>query len=235
MRPVLTQSQTIVFMTGIVLFTFGFQTTLCQGQTNRNFENASQNTQDLQSRIRGETVQRQSEFLRVDTTSSQLAKRVSTLEGRLLLTRTYPTITIREANAALDLARAQSRELRSQPVKPSDVQIAEEQLAISRAESQLAITLALQKERLLLCELNVLDAERELLRTTNFYALQERLAARGITTPQALAEDKMTLNFSQKKLELMRLRLVTQQTLEESMDARPNKANVKPTAASPNP
>ena len=235
MRPVLTQSQTTVFMTGLVLFTFGFQTTLSQGQTNRNFENASQNTEDLQSRIRGETVQRQSEFLRVDTTSSQLAKRVSTLEGRLLLTRTYPTITIREANAALDLARAQSRELRSQPVKPSDVQIAEEQLAISRAESQLAIAVALQKERLLLCELNVLDAERELLRTTNFYALQERLAARGITTPQALAEDKMTLNFSQKRLELMRLRLVTQQTLEESMDARPNKANVKPPAASPNP
>ena len=108
-------------------------------------------------------------------------------------------------------------------------------MAISRAESQLAIALALQKERLLLCELNVLDAERELLRTTNFYALQERLAARGITTPQALAEDKLTLNFSQKRLELMRLRLVTQQTLEESMDARPNKANVKPTAASPNP
>ena len=235
MRPVLTQSQTTVFMTGLVLFLFGFQTTFCQGQTNPNFENALQNTQDLQSRIRGETVQRQSEFLRVDTTNSQLAKRVSKLEGRLLLTRTYPTITIREANAALDLARAQSRELRSQPVKPSDVQVAEEQLAISRAESQLAIALALQKERLLLCELNVLDAERELLRTTNFYALQERLAARGITTPQALAEDKMTLNFSQKKLELMRLRLVTQQTLEESMDARPNKANVKPTAASPNP
>ena len=73
----------------------------------------------------------------------------------------------------------QSREIRSQPVKPSDVQIAEEQLAISRAASQLAIALALQKERLLLFELNVLDAERELLRTTNFHAFQERLAARG--------------------------------------------------------
>ena len=72
----------------------------------------------------------------------------------------------------------QSREIRSQPVKPSDVQIAEEQLAISRAASQLAIALALQKERLLLCELNVLDAERELLQTTNFHAFQERLAAK---------------------------------------------------------
>ena len=106
MRPVLTQSQTTVFMTGLVLFILGFQTTLGQGQTNRNFENALQNTQDLQSRIRSETVQRQSEFLRVETTNSQLAKRASKLEGRLLLTRTYPTITIREANAALDLARA---------------------------------------------------------------------------------------------------------------------------------
>ena len=61
------------------------------------------------------------------------------------------------------------------------------------------------------------------------------LPREAIATPQTLAEDKIMLNFSHKRIELMRLRLLTQQTLEKSMDAKPNKANLKPTAASPNP
>jgi len=235
MQAALKQSQTTVFMTALVVFISGFHTLCCQGQTIPELENTSQNPSNLLSRIRGETVQRQAELLRVDTTSAKLASRVSKLEGRLLSTVTCPTITTREAKAALNLARAQSHELHSQPGKPSEVQIAMEQLAISRAESQLVIALALQKENLLLCELDVIDAERELLRTSKILALQERLVARGLTPTEALAEDKLLVNIARKRLEVMRLRLETQQSLIETTDAKPDESNLTPTAASSNP
>jgi division protein CdvB (Snf7/Vps24/ESCRT-III family) len=163
----------------------------------------------LQNSIGNEIVQRQSEILRVDTTTSQLESRISRIERQLLSTYNYPAMTIAEAEAALTLAVAQHDEMQNQAGEPTTVQLATAQLAIARAEGQLQIARVSRAENLILSKLDVITAEREFLLKGREYAFQQRLAAKGHTRLEALTELQLGIDAAQQKLELMRLRLET--------------------------
>jgi len=147
----------------------------------------------------------------------------------------YPALTTAEAKAALALAIAQNIEIRSLPSKPTQVQIATGRLAVTRAESQLAIALALQKESMIFCELDIIAAERELLRTSKYFEMQQRLIAKGRTTSRGLAENKFAVTAAQRKVDLMRLRLKTLQTLEGITDSETDDGPREPPASSNEP
>jgi hypothetical protein len=236
MRPAHKQHQVTIFFTGLPICVFlGFHTTASYGQINAAAENTLQSQTILQNRIGGETVQRQSEILRMDTTATQLESRISKLERQLLSTHSYPALTTAEAKAALALAIAQNIEIRSLPSKPTQVQIATGRLAVTRAESQLAIALALQKESMIFCELDIIAAERELLRTSKYFEMQQRLIAKGRTTSRGLAENKFAVTAAQRKVDLMRLRLKTLQTLEGITDSETDDEPREPPASSNEP
>ncbi|MDB4749280.1 hypothetical protein OAF83_00095 [Rubripirellula sp.] len=174
----------------------------------------------IQNRIHGETVQRQADVFSIVTTTTKLESRISRVERMLLSSRSYPSISAREAKAALNLALAEQNELLNQPTKPSEVQIAAVLLAVTRAESRLTTTLAIQKETMLLCQLDVIEAELEFLQLSKKVEMQQRLVARGLKTSEPLAQQKMAVAAAQKKLELMRLRQETQQTLQGGSNAK---------------
>lgn len=85
---------------------------------------------------------------------------------------------------------------------------------MARAESQLTITLATQKELLLLSEVDLMEAELSFLRMSTQLELQKRLIARGINTSDTFVQQNMAVKAAEKKLELMRLRYDTQRILQ---------------------
>lgn len=193
---------------------FAIQSTTCQAQAQIELENIRQNRIGIESRIIDEAVQRTSDIRAVATTTSDLSDRISRLERMLLSARPYAGISVKEARAAFNLAMAERNELRKRPTKPSEVEVAAAELSVARAESQLTITLATQREELLLCQLDVIEAELALLQISKNVELQERLIARGIKTSEIFIQQKMALSAAEKRLELMRVRYQTQRVLQ---------------------
>ena len=114
----------------MMLFT-AFHLASCPGQTTAEIENNQKFNEILQSRLGAVTVQRQSETLRLDTTTADIESRLQKLERTLLSRQTYPVMTTGEAEAALAVASA--RPNRNHPGKPSDLETAIQQLAMIRA------------------------------------------------------------------------------------------------------
>lgn len=199
---------------GIAMWFIAIQSTTCQAQSQIELENLRQNRIGLENKILGEAVQRTSDIRAVATTTSDLSDRISRLERMLLSARPYAGISVKEARAAFNLAMAERNELRKRPTKPSEVEIAAAELSVARAESQLTITLATQREELLLCQLDVIEAELALLQISKNVELQERLIARGIKTSEIFMQQKMALSAAEKRLELMRVRYETQRVLQ---------------------
>lgn len=200
---------------------FANQGTMCSGQTRTESETTRRNRIRIENKIQDEAVQRGSAMLGVATTTSNLATRISRLERTLLSPRPYAGINVKEARAALNLAMAERNELLQRPTKPSQVEIAAAELSLARAESQFTITQATQKEKLLLCELDVIEAELALLQMSKKVELQQRLIARGLNTSETFIQQKMAVSAAEKKLELMRVRHETQQMLQGISKAQP--------------
>ena len=192
---------------GIMMLFTAFHLASCPGQTTAEIENNQKFNEILQSRLGAVTVQRQSETLRIDTTTADIESRLQKLERTLLSRQTYPAMTTGEAEAALAVAKARGQKLRNHPGKPSDLETAIQQLAMIRAENQLLISRALQEENRLLCEIDIIEAERRLLQAKRELELQQRLVAKGLTTTAAISEEVLSVSVAQKKLELLRIRL----------------------------
>ena len=148
---------------GIMMLFTAFHLASCPGQTTAEIENNQKFNEILQSRLGAVTVQRQSETLRIDTATADIESRLQKLERTLLSRQTYPAMTTGEAEAALAVAKARGQKLRNHPGKPSDLETAIQQLAMIRAENQLLISRALQEENRVLCEIDIIEAERRLL------------------------------------------------------------------------
>jgi hypothetical protein len=201
---------------------FVIQGCICFGQTSTEPENSQQDQIRIENKILGESIQRRSDILSVSTITSNLGTRISRLERILLSTNPYTGISAKEAKAALKLAMAKRNEFRKRPSEPSEVEMAAAELSVARAESQLTITLATQKEKLLLCQLDVIEAELALLQISKKLELQQRLLARGINTSETFAQQKLAMTAAEKKLELMRVRHETQRILQGMPNADPD-------------
>ena len=123
---------------------------------------------------------------------------------------------------------AKRNEFRKRPSEPSEVELAAAELSVARAESQLTITLATQREKLLLCQLDIIEAELALLQTRKKLELQQRLIARGLSTSETLTQQKLAMNAAEKKLELMRIRHETQRILQRVPNTEAEDDSQKP-------
>jgi len=201
---------------------FVMQGSVSFGQTQIESENARQNRIRIENKIDGETVQRTSDIRSVSTFTSNLDTRISQIERMLLTTNPYTGISAKEAKAALNLAMAKRKELLKRPSKPSEVESAAAELSVARAESQLTITLATQKERMLMCQIDVSEAELKLLQMRKRIEMQQRLLARGLRPSDTFVEQKLAMSAAEKTLELMRVRQETQRILQGLPDAKPD-------------
>ncbi|OUW82690.1 MAG: hypothetical protein CBD74_06760 [Saprospirales bacterium TMED214] len=207
---------------GIAAFVFFvIQGSVCFGQTQIESENSQQNQIRIENKILGETAQRRSDMLSVSTITYNLDTRMSRVERILLSTNPYTGISTKEAKAAFKLATAKRDEFLKQPSEPSKVELAAAELSVARAESQLIITLATQREKLLLCQLDIIEAELAFLQIRKKLELQERLVARGLSTSETLAQQKLAMTAAEKKLELMRIRHETQRILQGIPNTEP--------------
>ena len=229
-NPVMSQVAIPLFTGFACLAAVSLLSTNVLAQTTSPIRNPLQTGTELRNRIGNETVQRQSEIIRVDAVTSELETRISRIERQLLSTHTYPAMTIHEAEAALILAVAQHDEIQNQVGEPSKIQLATAQLAIARAEGQLQIARALRVETLILSELDVIMAEREVLIKSREYSLRQRLVAKGHATSLTLTEYQLEIDAANKKLGLMRLRLETQRKLGKIPEP-----NIRKDAPSPPP
>ena len=221
MRSPSKRLHSLIIFYGLALLCFANHGVICSGQTEIESENTRQHRIRIENKIRGEAVQRESDILGLATTTSNLATRIARLERTLLSTRPYAGISVKEARAALNLAMAERNELLNRPAKPSPVEIAAAELSLARAESQLTVTQATQKENLLLCQLDVIEAELALLQMSKQVELQQRLIARGLNASGTFMQQKMAVSAAEKKLELMRARHETQLILKGKSTAKP--------------
>ena len=211
------------------------QGSVCYGQTQTESENARHNRNRIENKFQGATTQRTSDMLSLATITPSLRSRVSRLERMLRFSNPYTAVGVKEAKASLRLALAERDEFLKRPSKPSEVEIAAAELSVARAESQLTITLATQKERMLLCQIDVVDAELRLLQMSKKIELQQRLIARGLSTAETFAQEKLALSAAEKQLELMRLRHETQRILQGISDAKPEGDTKQPSPSSTTP
>ena len=211
------------------------QGSVCYGQTQTESENARHNRNRIENKFQGATTQRTSDMLSLATITPSLRSRVSRLERMLRFSNPYTAVGVKEAKASLRLALAERDEFLKRPSKPSEVEIAAAELSVARAESQLTITLATQKERMLLCQIDVVDAELRLLQMSKKIELQQRLIARGLSTAETFAQEKMALSAAEKQLELMRLRRETQRILQGVSDTQPEGDPKQPSRSSTTP
>ena len=232
MRSTPKPPHTLALFHGIAAFVFfAIQGSVCFGQLQREPENARQNRIRIENQIQSEAVQRTSDILSMSTITSNLDTRISRLERRLLSASPYAGISVKEAQAALKLAMAERHDVLKRPSKSSEVEIAAAELSVARAESQLTVTLATQRETMLLCQLDVIEAELSLLQMNKKVELQQRLIARGLGTSETFRQQKLAVNAAVKKLELMRVRQETQRILQGVPNAKPE-GDAKQTAPS---
>jgi hypothetical protein len=188
------------------------------------------------SRIGDERVQRQTEVLRMERLLEGIDSRVVRLERQQLRSGRLPAITIAEAEAAVEFAKAQLQESEDQHERgdASKVDVAGDRLALARAQGQLDSAKAAHEENLLSLELDEVYAERQLFELRREKALTEKLAAKGYTTPDALHLLILNEKLAEKELQLVKLRLQTQRkaagqdsTSDSATDDSPPKANVE--------
>ncbi len=164
------------------------------------------------SRIGDERVQRQTEVSRLEGLVETLSDKVIRLERHQLRSAQLPAISIAEALATLDFAKAQLKETEYQLERgeASEVQFARDRLALVRAQGQLESAKASYEERLVILELDVLHAENELFQLSREKELTKKFVAKGYTTSDHLRRLLMSEKLLEKELQLLKLRLQTQ-------------------------
>ena len=164
------------------------------------------------SGIGDERVQRQTEVMRIEKLMEGIDSRVIRLERQQLRSGRLPAITIDEAEAGVEFAKAQLQESEYQFERgeASKVQVAGDRLALARAQGQLDSAKAAHEENLLTLELDEVYAERQLFQLRREKALAQKLAAKGYTSSDALHLLLLNEKLAEKELQMVKLRLQTQ-------------------------
>ena len=164
------------------------------------------------SRIGDERVQRQSEVMRLQRLLEAFETRVTRLERHQMRSSQMPAVTIAEAEAAVNFAKTQLKEseYRLERGEATEVDVAADKLALARAQGQLNAAGAAYQENILVLEMDVVYAQRQLLQLRKEKELTERLTAKGYTSSDALKFLILNEELAEKELRLATLRLETQ-------------------------
>ncbi len=169
-------------------------------------------TLDVQNaRIGEQRVQRQTEIMRLEGIIRGLESRMMRMERQLLVTPRLPAITIEEAEAGVEFAQAQLRETEQlhEQGEATELRVASDRLAATRARGQLQVAKAAHTESLITLELDVLYAERFLAEQLREKSQLERLVAKGYTSSDGLRLRLLDVGVAEKRLQIARLRLET--------------------------
>lgn len=168
-------------------------------------------------------VSRQVEIARLDRIMDRFESRLIRLERQLRGSARTPMITIAEAEAALAFAQAQLRASENPEggEQPSELRLASDRLAVARAQGQLDAARVAHSDSLVVLELDVLQAERELLLQNQEKKTLERMVAKGYTSSDALRLRLIDVNLAEKQVELAKLRLAAQKRAAASSKAEP--------------
>jgi hypothetical protein len=164
------------------------------------------------SRIGDERVQRQSEVMRLQRLLDAFETRVTRLERHQMRSSQMPAVTIAEAEATVEFAKTQLKEseYRLERGEVTEVDVAADKLALTRAQGQLDAASAAYQENILVLEMDVVYAQRQLLKLRQEKELAERLTAKGYTSSDALKNLILDEELAEKELRLAKLRLETQ-------------------------
>lgn len=164
------------------------------------------------SRIGDERVQRQTEVMRLERMLEAFETRITRLERQLMRSSRFPAITIAEAEAAVEFAKAQLQESEHEQKRgtATPVQVASDQLALARAQGQLESATAAVQENILTLEMDVVYAERRLLEARKEKEVHQRLAAKGYTSSDSLQFLILNEGLAEKELQLAKMRLQAQ-------------------------
>jgi hypothetical protein len=193
------------------------------------------------SRIGDERVQRQSEVSRLEDLLESFEARLIRMERQQLRASQLPAITVAESEATLAFAKAQLKEseYRLQRGDATEAQVAYDRLALVRAQGQLDAATYAHQETMLMLQMDVVYAERQLLSVRAEREVTERLAAKGHVSSKALQALILNDSLAAKELQLAKLRL---QIHEKAGEKRPPAApepmpssELDPDAAAPEP
>ncbi len=188
---------------------------------------SAQTAQQLRKdRLRGElgiqraaigeqAVQRQTEVARLERLLEQMDSRLMRLERQLLTATSFPAITIGEAEATLEFSEQRLQESLQQldAGAITDTQVARNRLSVAQARGQMQVAVAAHTESLLILELAVLAAERQLRQETQQKTQLERLVAKGYASSEGLQLQLIDVDAAEKQLQIAKLRLETQRKL----------------------
>jgi hypothetical protein len=162
--------------------------------------------------IGGQQVQRQAEVSRLDRILDGFESRMTRLERQLLGATRMPMITIAEAEASVAFAQAQLRasERLQEQGEATELRLAADRLAVARAHGQFHSANTAHADSLIVLELEVLHAERRLLRENQEQKSLERFVAKGYTSSDGLRLHLLDVSLAEKQLQLARLRLESQ-------------------------
>ncbi len=189
------------------------------------------------SRIGDERVQRQSEVMRLERLLDAFEMRVTRLERHQMRSSQMPAVTIAEAEAAVEFAKTQLKEseYRLQRGEATEVDVAADKLALTRAKGQLDAAGAAYQENILVLEMDVVYAQRQLLQLRQQKELAERLTAKGYTSSDALKYLILDEQLAEKELRLANLRLETQRKAAGEGRAEEKKTNEVSVPSPPEP
>jgi hypothetical protein len=189
------------------------------------------------SRIGDERVQRQSEVMRLQRLLDAFEARVTRLERHQMRSSQMPAVTIAEAEAAVEFAKTQLKEseYRLERGEATEVDVAADKLALTRAQGQLDAASAAYQENMLVLEMDVVYRQRQLLQLRQEKELAERLTAKGYTSSDALKYLILDEELAEKELRLANLRLETQRKAAGEGSAEENKTNETPVPSPPDP
>jgi hypothetical protein len=148
-----------------------------------------------------------------------------------------PAVTIAEAEAAIEFAKTQLKEseYRLERGEATEVDVAADKLALTRAQGQLEAASAAYQENILVLEMDVVYAQRQLLQLRQEKELAERLTAKGYTSSDALKYLILDEKLAEKELRLANLRLETQRKAAGEGRVQENKTNETSVPSPPDP
>lgn len=166
---------------------------------------------ELSVRTTGERTTRQIEVLRLQREIDELAARVQRLERSAIVAGQIPPFSVSESEAAVSLAQLQLAETLALLEKglATDVDVASSKLRLVRAESQLTLAHASERDGRLALQSEVAYAERRVVQETEAERQLMRQMAKGYSTIAGLESQKLDTTLARQALEraLNRLKL----------------------------
>lgn len=200
------------FLITSVAICFACDTALAQtpGQLRRDRLRGTLDIQDAE--IAEQRVQRQTEIMRLEGILDDFGDRMERMERQMLSMSQLPAITIAEAEAALQYAQIQLKdsEQRHAEGELTDLALARHRLELARAKGQLDTAKVAHADRLILLELDVLYAQRQLMELNQQQRQLERLVAKGYSSSEGLKRRAYDIAMTEKQLARAQLRLTAE-------------------------